>query len=87
MPYETGTYEHCELSITLLDGQIRVMRKTRIITLAGIAFVALAACGGEVTGQDDENVVNVYNWADYIELDVIDQFEAETGIKVNYDTI
>ncbi len=32
-----------------------------------------------------ENVVNVYNWSDYIAEDTIANFEAETGIKVNYD--
>lgn len=30
-------------------------------------------------------IVNVYNWADYIALDTIEKFEAEYGIKVNYD--
>ncbi len=35
---------------------------------------------------EDENVVNIYNWADYIDQDMIDIFEQETGIKVNYDT-
>ena len=31
-----------------------------------------------------EEVVNVFNWEDYIDPDVITQFESETGIKVNY---
>lgn len=31
------------------------------------------------------NEVNVYNWSDYIAEDTIEKFEAETGIKVNYD--
>jgi putrescine transport system substrate-binding protein len=34
----------------------------------------------------DDNVVNVYNWADYIGPNTLQQFEAEYGIKVNYDT-
>jgi putrescine transport system substrate-binding protein len=33
----------------------------------------------------EEAVVNVYNWSDYIAEDTIPKFEAETGIKVNYD--
>lgn len=33
-----------------------------------------------------ENVVNVYTWAGEIPRSVIDQFEKETGIKVNYST-
>jgi putrescine transport system substrate-binding protein len=34
----------------------------------------------------DELVVNVYNWSDYIEPKVLDDFTKETGIKVQYDT-
>lgn len=30
-----------------------------------------------------DGVVNVFNWEDYINEDVLDMFEAETGIKVN----
>lgn len=30
--------------------------------------------------------ISVYNWGDYIDPDVIDIFEAETGIKVIYET-
>ena len=31
-------------------------------------------------------VVNVYNWTDYIDPEVLARFSRETGIKVNYDT-
>ena len=34
----------------------------------------------------DQTVLNVYNWGDYIDTNVINQFTKETGIKVNYDT-
>jgi len=34
---------------------------------------------------DEEKVLNVYNWADYIAPDTIKNFEKETGIKVRYD--
>ena len=30
--------------------------------------------------------VNVYNWGDYIDKNILKEFEIETGIKVNYDT-
>lgn len=49
-----------------------------------VAFSALLLAGtAQVHAQ--ENVVNVYNWSDYIAEDTISKFEAETGIKVNYD--
>jgi spermidine/putrescine transport system substrate-binding protein len=34
----------------------------------------------------EENVVNVYNWSNYISNDVLKEFTKETGIKVNYAT-
>ena len=51
----------------------------------------LAACGGSQPGSEDatdgaeEQVLNVYNWSDYVADDTIANFEAATGIKVNYD--
>jgi putrescine transport system substrate-binding protein len=62
-----------------------VTKPYRIITSTILLF--LGACGGDSdTGSSSENVVNVYNWADYIGPNTLAQFTAETGIKVNYDT-
>ena len=49
-----------------------------VLALAGLA---LAACGD----KSEEKVVNVYNWSDYIDEEILAEFEAETGIKVVYD--
>ncbi len=43
-----------------------------------------AAAGVET---DDEKLLNVYNWSDYIEPSVIADFEKEYGIKVNYEVM
>ena len=32
------------------------------------------------------NVVNMYNWGEYIDKEILDEFTKETGIKVNYET-
>lgn len=53
----------------------------------------LAACGGQSSDRpavagvdtDDERVLNVWNWSDYIEESLLEQFETETGIQVNYE--
>ncbi len=46
--------------------------------------VAVAAFSFGAAAQS--NVLNVYNWSDYIAEDTIKNFEKETGIKVRYDT-
>ncbi len=46
---------------------------------AALAFAAPSALAQE------EKVLNIYNWSDYIGEDLIKKFEAETGIKVRYD--
>ena len=63
------------------------MTKTRLSISSSIAVaVVLSACSGAPGGESEaENVVNVYNWADYIDPEVLTLFEAETGVKVNYD--
>jgi putrescine transport system substrate-binding protein len=61
-----------------------VTKTNRII--ASTTLLLLGACGGETNSDTTSaNVVNVYNYADYIAPDTLARFEAETGIKVNYD--
>ena len=51
---------------------------------APVAAAPAAAPAGPV--YDDEKVLNIYNWPDYVPENLIADFEKETGIKVNYDT-
>ena len=48
-------------------------------------MIALATLLIATPALAQDNVVNVYNWSDYIAEDTVAKFEAETGIKVNYD--
>jgi len=43
------------------------------------------AAPGSGTRGVEEKVLNVYNWSDYIEPSVLEDFRKQTGIKVNYD--
>ena len=48
-----------------------------------------AMCAGLLSGcgnASSAEVLNVYNWGEYIDTDLIDQFEEKTGIKVIYNT-
>lgn len=47
-----------------------------------VAYVSMPENPVPMTGE----TISVYNWGDYIDPDVIDVFEAETGIKVIYET-
>jgi putrescine transport system substrate-binding protein len=55
--------------------------------MAAILLIALMSCSTDRTAEigSDEKILNVYNWADYIAPDTVEKFEAEYGIKVNYD--
>ena len=54
--------------------------------LAALAAVVALALGGGAAAQQRERVVNFYNWSDYIDPTVLEDFTKETGIKVKYDT-
>jgi putrescine transport system substrate-binding protein len=66
----------------------------RVAFTAIACALALAACGkkedaqqaqqGGAAGQE-EKVLHVYNWSDYIAEDTIKNFEQQTGIRVTYD--
>lgn len=58
---------------------------TRRQTLSLIAGTALAAPFVRRARAEDQ-VLNVYNWADYIGETTIEDFQSETGIAVTYDT-
>jgi putrescine transport system substrate-binding protein len=49
------------------------------IVLAAVLALASPAAAAE------EKVLHVYNWSDYIDQEVLKEFEKETGIKVVYD--
>lgn len=61
---------------------MKMLSAPLVRTLAALA-VAAAAFGA--AAQEEEKVLNVYNWSDYIGEETLRNFEKETGIKVRYD--
>jgi putrescine transport system substrate-binding protein len=55
------------------------MNKSLALSLGALLLSSNAALAQE------EPILNVYNWSDYIAEDTIAKFEEATGIKVNYD--
>jgi putrescine transport system substrate-binding protein len=65
--------------------------KLKLLGLA-VTVLVLASCGKKeadsapvAAAAEEEKVLNVYNWSDYIAPDTLAKFEKETGIKVTYD--
>jgi putrescine transport system substrate-binding protein len=57
-------------------------RAKTLACIAALTALTLAHAAAEDSGR----IVNVYNWSDYIDPAVIEDFTTETGIKVRYDT-
>jgi putrescine transport system substrate-binding protein len=59
----------------------RIMSRAIAFAATALALAALTWSAGA-----QAQTVNVYNWSDYIDPTVIEDFTKETGIKVRYDT-
>ncbi|HEY5809846.1 MAG TPA: polyamine ABC transporter substrate-binding protein [Povalibacter sp.] len=66
----------------------------RAAVAATVMALALAACGKKeeaapaqqaAAPAEEEKVLHVFNWSDYIAEDTVKNFEEKTGIKVTYD--
>ena len=59
-------------------------KKALSLLLAGVMCLCLlAGCGGTAATN---GVVSVYNWGEYMDTDLFDEFTEQTGIRVNYST-
>lgn len=52
------------------------------LALAGLMAATLTGC----SSQEEPQVLNLYNWSEYMPQEVLDRFEEETGIQVVYTT-
>ena len=68
------------------------MKKFLAMALTGVMCGGLlAGCSGGSdpagSGSNEKRDVNVCSWGEYIDESMIDEFEHETGIEVNYQTV
>ena len=65
------------------------MTRRLAVAMAVVSVLGLGACeGGKDAGGKPAAAqeLHVYNWSDYIDPKLLEEFTAETGIKVVYDT-
>ena len=61
-----------------------LLRRRFAPALLMAALTTVAAAFAPAVAEE-EKVLNVFNWSDYVAADTIENFTKETGIKVNYD--
>jgi len=59
------------------------MKKIAIVLVLSMLICCFAGCGA----SSDAVTLNVLNWGDYIDEELLSQFTEETGIRVNYTTL
>jgi putrescine transport system substrate-binding protein len=64
---------------------LKAKEKAMLRTVSRPLLAAVALTGFVAAATAQEKTVNVYNWSDYIDEEVLSEFTAETGIKVVYD--
>lgn len=64
---------------------MRTLHRILALCLSAAMVLTLAGCGSEEKQSAKKNAVYVYNWGEYIDPEVITDFEKETGIEVVYD--
>ena len=62
------------------------------LPLAVLTALLLAACGGsdktsaeKPAPAENQNVLKIYNWSEYVDPETVADFEKKNGIKVTYD--
>ena len=58
-----------------------IQRVMAVLAVLIMLLSIITGCGGE-----NKKTITVYNWADYIDESVLEDFEKEYGIKVIYET-
>ncbi len=63
-----------------------ILRGAIVIIVVSIILLVVNSQLNESSGRAGKNSITVYNWGEYIDHDLLKQFEKETGIKVIYET-
>ncbi|MFT9850540.1 ABC transporter substrate-binding protein [Aneurinibacillus sp. REN35] len=64
----------------------QLVRSFAAIFIVSFALLYMTTYLNSSQGYSGSNTLTIYNWGDYIDPDLVKQFEKETGIKVIYQT-
>jgi len=73
----------------LIPAKAGLQRAAAAVAWASSIILAIGAAwsaGLGIATAQQHRVVNVYNWSDYVDPSVLDDFSKKTGIAVRYDT-
>jgi putrescine transport system substrate-binding protein len=76
--YSPATRQAVQGTLELMENGMPRKTTRLFATSALLAVFTLAA-------HAEDRVVNVFNWSDYIDSSILDDFTKETGFKVVYD--
>lgn len=63
-----------------------ILRGSVVIIIISAILLLINSKLNESGGSASKDSITVYNWGEYIDPDLLKQFEKETGIKVTYET-
>ncbi|AZP11849.1 extracellular solute-binding protein [Undibacterium parvum] len=75
------------ISRPALRARLRVNSAPTLSKLLLASIFGLVTSLAQAALPQEEKILYVYNWSDYIAEDTVSNFEKETGIKVRYDTM
>lgn len=64
----------------------QLVRMFLLVFIVSFALMYVVSLLNSTQGYSGKNTLTIYNWGDYIDPDLIKQFEKESGIKVIYQT-
>lgn len=64
----------------------QLLRMFVVVFVVSFGLIYLINYLNDSEGYSGNNTLTIYNWGDYVDPELLKQFEAETGIKVIYQT-
>jgi spermidine/putrescine transport system substrate-binding protein len=64
----------------------KLVRMFVVVFVVSFGLIYLTAYLNSSEGYSGDNTLTIYNWGDYVDPELLERFEEETGIKVIYQT-